>query len=175
MECPAFPKTLLEEFPEARGEVLGLNPGSEDNKQLGVCGVNPQRKDNEEAAVTPCFVPNYSLYLITLHFPAALPRGWAAPRAWQQEGQSQPQNPPGSGADPRVPQTFLRADWEAGTAPNWCDWGWLRHRRPLFTWLQNAALFPLFSCTGFLCNSAGKHLPLPPHPPPPPIPNYTLR
>lgn len=134
--------------------------------------VNPQRKDNEEAAVTPCFVPNYSLYLITLHLPAALPRGWAAPRA--EEGQSQPQNLPGSGANPRVSQTFLRADWEAGTAPNWCDWGWLRHRRPLFTWLQNAALSPLFSCTGFLCNSAGKHLPPPPHPPSP-IPNYTLR
>lgn len=95
LECPAFPKTLLEEFPEARGKVWGLNPGlfvkgSEDNEQLGVCDElqgEPAEERQRRGSSDPFFVPNYYLCLITLHFPAAaLSRGLAAPRAWQQEG-----------------------------------------------------------------------------------------
>lgn len=55
LECPAFPKTVLEEIPDTCGKILGLNPGwfvkaLEENNKLGVSGMNRTnlpRKENK--------------------------------------------------------------------------------------------------------------------------------
>lgn len=54
-ECPAFPKTVLEEFLDSCAKILGFVKGLGENSQLGVPvmnRVNLQRRDNRESEVT---------------------------------------------------------------------------------------------------------------------------